>query len=39
MYKIIYDDCTCVYNKSRQLLGSFPTEQEADDFIKELDTE
>ena len=39
MYKVIYSDCTKVYNKSRQLLCSFPTEQEADDFIKELDTE
>lgn len=39
MYKIIYNDCTCVYNKSRQLLGKFPTELEADDFIKELKEE
>ena len=39
MYKVIYSDCTKVYDKSRQLLGSFPTEQEADDFIKELKTE
>lgn len=35
MYKIIYDDCTCVYNKNRQLIGKFPTEKEADEFIKE----
>lgn len=35
MYTITYQDCTCVYNKSHQLLGKFPTEKEADDFIKE----
>jgi hypothetical protein len=34
MYKIIYNDCTKVYDKeNHRLLGSFPTEQEADDFI------
>ncbi len=34
MYKIIYDDCTCVYEKStRKLLGRFPTEKEADEYI------
>ena len=34
MYKIIYSDCTKVYDKeSHQLLCSFPTEKEADDFM------
>lgn len=34
MFKIIYDDCTCVYKKrTRELLGRFPIEQEADEFI------
>lgn len=36
MYKIIYSDCTCVYNKNtHQLLGCFPTELEADEYINE----
>lgn len=36
MYKIIYSDCTCVYNKyTHQLLRKFPTELEADEYIKE----
>lgn len=34
MYKIIYDDCTKVYKKyTHELLGSFPTEEEADEYI------
>ena len=34
MYKVIYNDCTKVYKKeTHQLLGSFPTEQEADEFM------
>ena len=34
MYKIIYDDCTCVYKKrTHEFLGSFPTEKEADEYI------
>ena len=36
MYKIIYPDCTCVYEKCTQkLLGRFPTEQEADEYIND----
>lgn len=34
MYKVVYDSCTCVYEKStHKLLCSFPTEKEADEYI------
>ena len=34
MYKIVYDSCTCVYEKcTHKLLVSCPTEQEADEYI------
>ena len=34
MYKVVYDDCTKVYKKyTHELLGSFPTEKEADEYI------
>lgn len=34
MYKLIYEDCTCVYEKcTHKLLVKCPTEQEADEYI------
>lgn len=36
MYKIIYDNCTCVYEKyTHKLLCKFLTETEADEYINE----
>lgn len=39
MYKIIFPDCTCVYNDSKKLLKKFPTETEADEYIDEHENE
>lgn len=39
MYKVIYNDCTAVYDSSGDLLVRCPTEQEADEYIDDVQSE